>query len=279
VARRQCTGDWCILLDCDEFIPEWEFGRIRDVLEHTRKDVLPLRYVHFYGNYQVVNVRPEKFGWPVRKATVHRNLDTMEVWGDGSNVRVRGSADYPVNEEVLCDCHHFGFVRNPARLRQKWRTQAKQHSPTNPTWDWMPGLLFDLMPHRWEDEDFLQHLERYDGPYVKAVRDNPDEFVRDQFRLLDILARRRCRGRASVPSRRVAQRPAAFSTGERASAAKVTTPRRRSGGMSRGQYHSPFFERRSQRRGMSTSMVTTFSMRPPWRLTVWHPAHAEQDGE
>jgi hypothetical protein len=197
VARRQCTGDWCILLDCDEFIPEWEFGHIREVLEHTRKDVIPLHYVHFYGNYRVLNTGPEKFGWPVRKATVHRNLDTMEVWGDGSNVRVRGSADYPVNDEVLCDCHHFGFVRNPARLRQKWRTQAKQHNPKNPKWDRTPGLVFDLMPHRWEDEDFLPHLELYDGPHVKAVRDNPDEFVRDQFRLLDVLVRRQRQSNAA----------------------------------------------------------------------------------
>ena len=31
-AKQRCTGDWCILLDCDEFIPEWEFDVIRDVL-------------------------------------------------------------------------------------------------------------------------------------------------------------------------------------------------------------------------------------------------------
>jgi hypothetical protein len=53
----------------------------------------------------------------------------------------------------------------------------------------------------------------------------------------------------------------------------------RSGGTSRGQYYSPFFERRSQERGTSTSRMTTASMRPPWRRTVCQPAHAEQDGE
>ena len=24
-ARQRCTGDWCLHLDCDEFIPEWDF--------------------------------------------------------------------------------------------------------------------------------------------------------------------------------------------------------------------------------------------------------------
>src|SRR6516165_10232536 len=22
-SRKRCAGDWCVLLDCDEFIPEW----------------------------------------------------------------------------------------------------------------------------------------------------------------------------------------------------------------------------------------------------------------
>ena len=42
---------------------------------------------------------------------------------------------------------------------------------------------------------------------------------------------------------------AALSTCERASAPKVTTPRMRSGGMSRGEYHRPRFGRRGAGRG------------------------------
>jgi len=44
-ARVKCSGDWCILLDCDEFIPEWEFPLIRQALETTTKPILRLNHV------------------------------------------------------------------------------------------------------------------------------------------------------------------------------------------------------------------------------------------
>src|SRR5262249_26053867 len=59
-ARRNCTGDWCILLDCDEFIPEWEFERLRSVLTTTSHDILAVRMVHFYGNYRVFQARTDR---------------------------------------------------------------------------------------------------------------------------------------------------------------------------------------------------------------------------
>jgi hypothetical protein len=112
----------------------------------------------------------------------------MEVWGDGANVRIAGReyCDETVASEAFA-VHHFGCVRKAARLRQKWRTQAKQHDPKKPTWDKLPGFLFDMMPYRWKDPTFLDALAIYDGPYIKAVRDDPDEFVRDDFLMYEYL--------------------------------------------------------------------------------------------
>ena len=189
-ARSLCTGDWCILLDCDEFIPEWEFDRIRDHLQRTDKSIVPMRYLHFYGNYKVRHTSPKKVGWPAVKSTMHRNSPEFEIWGDGSNVRSRSDDRPELYDDPLCDCHHFGFVRNPARLRQKWRIQRKrnQHDPADkPSWDRTPGFVFDLMPHRWDDPDFLPDVAQYDGPYVRAVRENPDEFIRDDEMLCRLL--------------------------------------------------------------------------------------------
>ena len=82
-------------------------------------------------------------------------------------------------------------MRNPARLRQNWRTQAKQHDKSNPKWDGTPGVVFNLFPHRWDDKDFLDDLEVYGGPYIQAVWDNPGELFRDDFSLLPLISKRK----------------------------------------------------------------------------------------
>ncbi len=182
-ARQKCEGDWCILLDCDEFIPEWEFSRLREFLSRTEKRIVSVRFAHFYGNYKVYMAGSSKVRPPRLGQRIHRNLESIVVWGDGANVRVEGEPYELPSEELAFDVHHFGEVRNPARLRQKWRTQARQHDKKKPRWDFVPGFVFDLMPHRWDDPDVLPGLAVYDGPYIQAVREDPDEFVRDGFLL------------------------------------------------------------------------------------------------
>ena len=187
-ARARCTGDWCLLLDCDEFIPEWEFDPIREFLETTPATIVPLRYINFYGNYRVYHAKPEVVRWPAIKYPLHRNLPDIEVWGDGSNVRVRGNDDPALVSQRSFPCHHFGFVRHPARLRQKWRMQHNLLHVDRPKRDLLPSFVYDLRPHDWQDPDFLEHLAIYPGPFVKAVREDAQEFVRDGLELYHQLA-------------------------------------------------------------------------------------------
>lgn len=187
-ARRRCTGDWCVLLDCDEFLPEWEWDPLRDYLSATDRTVVPMRYVNFYGNYKVYNAFPEKHRWPAYKRTIHRNLPQMEIWGDGSNVRhVGGPIEGSMRDERSFECHHFSAVRHPARLRERWRKHATGR-------DWLPNWVMDFLPHDWKDPQFLDDLRIYEGPYLRAVREDPQEFVRDGFRLYDLLRRRGAAG-------------------------------------------------------------------------------------
>ncbi len=131
-ARQLCTGDWCILLDCDEFIPEWEFDRLRAYLASAETSIVPVKFVHFYGNYKVyLATLPQII--PLTGMRIHRNIPEIEVWGDGANVRFRDREyDAATVAQGAFEVHHFGTVRNPARLRQKWRTQARQHDAQEP---------------------------------------------------------------------------------------------------------------------------------------------------
>jgi hypothetical protein len=180
--RELCTGDWCVMIDADEFIPEWEFDRLRRFCETTDCHIARFSFVHFYGNYKVF-IRPERQKLlPAFGHRVHRNLPDIEVWGDASTVRLN---DRPVggpefSEEAFL-CHHFSGVRRAARLRHKWRIQKLENVDNRR--NRIPGFVFDLLPHDWLDKDFLEDLELYEGPFIQAVRDSPDEFIRDEMQL------------------------------------------------------------------------------------------------
>ena len=119
---------------------------------------------------------------------LHRNVPEVEFWGDGANVRLK---DVPFDwgqAPPQFTIHHFGSVRHAARLREKWHIQGKMYGKGGRLK--LPGFVFDLLPHDWTDQQFLEALAIYEGSPVKAVRDNPEEFVRDNFALLKLLEER-----------------------------------------------------------------------------------------
>ncbi len=188
-ARKRCTGDWCVYLDCDEFIPEWQFEPLRQRLAETSEDLIPIDVINFYANYRVFHAHPEKVHWASRKLAIHRNRPDIEFWGDASNVRVHGQdLVWPERPYDFC-CHHFGYVRHASRLREKWRSQNAIYGAGRLKLP-IPGFVFDLFPHRWDDPGFFDDLEVYEGPYIKAVLENQQEFVRDGLKTYEAVLRR-----------------------------------------------------------------------------------------
>jgi len=181
-SRRRCTGDWCIHLDCDEFIPDWQFAEIRQYLANATELLIPTRFYNFYGNYRVYHSDPGSVRWVTRKMIIHRNTPDVEFWGDGSNLKERGKEftwNTSPREFVV---HHFGSVRNAARLRESWwsagRFRTGRSIRLRP-----PGFVFDLFPHKWKDPGLMPGLEIYGGPYIRAVREHPEAFTRDRMEL------------------------------------------------------------------------------------------------
>lgn len=188
-ARRRCSGDWCIHLDSDEFIPEWEFDSIRAYLTTTSDRLIPVRFVNFYGNYRVYHPDPGKVRWITRKMIIHRNEpEAFEFWGDGSNLKPVGQAFTWETSSVSFSVHHFGAVRHPGKLRQAWWSQGRFRTGRSIKFK-PPQFIFDLFPHDWSDPDLLQGMALYEGPVIKAVRDNPERFARDGYYVRDLLQR------------------------------------------------------------------------------------------
>jgi len=188
-ARIRCTGDWCVMLDADEFIPEWSFDTMRLAMRATSKMTLPMKLLNFYGNYKVLNAFPEKFRWPAFKRNIHRNVPEIVLHGgDASSVR-HPSEEFAIDpSEVVCPLYHFGPVRHPAVMREMWRNMRGRLYNAPPPRFRLPSFLFKLFPHDWKDPDFLPHLRLYEGPYIQAVRDDPAEFTRDGMQLFDHLS-------------------------------------------------------------------------------------------
>ena len=185
-ARERCTGDWCIHLDCDEFIPEWEFAEIRKILSETSECMLPVEFINFYGNYKIFHRDPARAHWPERKMIIHKNLPEIEFWGDGSNIKLRGREFSWGTDAPKFTVHHFGMIRDPAILRYKWWVQGRAISGRN-TRLRPPRLLFRIFPHNWLDSAFLQDLAIYEGRDISAVTKDPKEFIRDDMRLFRYL--------------------------------------------------------------------------------------------
>jgi len=185
--RRCCTGDWCISLDCDEFIPEWQFDEIKETLRTTNKYILKLNYLNFYANYKVYNAKPEHLKWMKWKYAIHKNIQNMQVWGDGSNICFKESNDNDIYGDTQFMCHHFGMVRDPARLREKWRIQSSTYGTQKFRWLKIPQWVYRWFPFKWLDKDILEDLDVYEGPFVAPVRNHPQRFTKDNMQVYNYI--------------------------------------------------------------------------------------------
>ncbi len=159
-------------------MPEWEFEALRNFLVACNEQILPLRVIDFYANYKVYITQP--ICW--RKMILHRNIPEVEFWGDGANVKLQNQPFDWGQLPLQFTVHHFGSVRHAARLREKWHIQGKMYGKGRRLK--VPKFAFNLFPYKWINEDCAEKLAIYDGPFIQAVRENPDEFVRDNFAVL-----------------------------------------------------------------------------------------------
>ncbi len=120
LALDRCTADWCLYLQADEVLHEDDLPLIRKQLEQlSKKEVIPdglvFQYVHFYGNYNVVQTSRSSYRREIR---VIKNQRGIRSTGDAQSFR---HFDGNKLRAVLTKARvfHYGWVRPQEIMKLK----------------------------------------------------------------------------------------------------------------------------------------------------------------
>ncbi|WP_447973290.1 hypothetical protein [Nitrospira sp. Kam-Ns4a] len=136
-ALAQCTGDWALYLQADEVLHEDDLDRIRRALRVHLDNPSVLgftfRYLHFYGDYWSVNP------WFYHRAVrIIRNNGEVESCGDAVGFWLKADQGYlqGAHKDRLrpsgATIYHYGWVKHPRVLLEKFRYQVARHHGDRP---------------------------------------------------------------------------------------------------------------------------------------------------
>lgn len=136
-ALARCTGDWGLYLQADEVLHERDY----EPVQRSLRDALPdravlgftFRYHHFYGDYWSLNP------WFYHRAVrVIRNDGQVESFGDAVGFCLKADQSYlqSVHKDRVRPSggtvYHYGWVKQPKVLLDKFRYQIARHHGDQP---------------------------------------------------------------------------------------------------------------------------------------------------
>jgi glycosyltransferase involved in cell wall biosynthesis len=122
LAMEHCRGKWGIYLQADEVLHEDDYPALRAAIQRadSRPDVdgLLFDYVHFYGDFFVVNLNPSAYRHEVRAVRLGTGISS---WKDAQGFRRKKNESWEklaVNRSGA-RIFHYGWVRPPEVMREK----------------------------------------------------------------------------------------------------------------------------------------------------------------
>ena len=186
LAMQACSGDWGLYLQADEVLHEDDIMWLLDALKRAdqRQDVdgLLFDYLHFYGDFRVVNWNPSAYRREVRAVRLDRGIRS---YGDAQGFRKVGEDGELHKLKVIAAnsrIFHYGWVRPPEVMQEKTKAMDRlYHGDRAGTGD----------NYRYRR---IYGLERYNGthPMVMRPRIQQSDWSEDllggplDFRLADI---------------------------------------------------------------------------------------------
>lgn len=137
LAMEKCEGEWGIYLQADEVLHEEDYPAIRAAIAAADDavDGIVFHYVHFYGDFFVVNRNPSAYRREVRAVRLNRGVVS---WKDAQGFRKKVGNSYeklrvaPAAARIF----HYGWVRPPQVMQKKTEAMDKlYHSDGGGTGD------------------------------------------------------------------------------------------------------------------------------------------------
>jgi len=132
-----CTGDWALYLQADEVLHEADHAVIsRSLREHIGNPAVlgfTFRYHHFYGDYRSLNP------WFYHRAVrIIRNDGQVESCGDAVGFWLKADQGWmqSAHKDRIrpsgATIYHYGWVKQPRVLLDKFRYQVARHHGDSP---------------------------------------------------------------------------------------------------------------------------------------------------
>lgn len=118
IALKECSGDWCFYIQCDEVIHERSLPVIKERCEDlhgdSRVEGLLFKYLHFWGDYDHYHL---SHAWYPREIRVVRNGLGVRSYRDAQSFRIDGRKLRVAR--VDAEVFHYGWVRPPSLMQKK----------------------------------------------------------------------------------------------------------------------------------------------------------------
>lgn len=171
LALSHCTGDWGIYLQADEVLHEEDYAKIRAAIEkaHGRPEIdgVLFDYVHFYGDFFVVNSSPSAYRHEIRAVRLKAGVVS---WRDAQGFRKKHAHGDHFHFEKLrvlrsgAKIYHYGWVRPPEVMKEKTVAMDKLYHA-----DGAKGTGDNYLYKR------IYGLERFTGTHPAVMRERVEQ--------------------------------------------------------------------------------------------------------
>lgn len=176
IALSRCRGDWALYLQADEVLHEANYDTIRRALrDHLlNPSVLgfTFRYLHFYGDYRSCNP------WFYHRAVrIIRNDGQVESCGDAVGFWLKADQGYlqSVHKDRVrasgATIYHYGWVKSPRVLVEKFRYQAARHHGDHPGAE--QARILAQEAYEFEDYDIMKN---FSGTHPAVMADRVSRY-------------------------------------------------------------------------------------------------------